>query len=120
MALPFVLAAIAVGGEKTPLQRAPARTASVIDPVVHNDRALRSGAKLFARECAACHGSSGEGNGKALPLRTPEVRDAATGPLFWVLTNGSMGRGMPSFAHLPDTQRWQIVGYLKELGKTSN
>jgi len=32
-----------------------------------------------------------------------------------VLRNGSLRHGMPSFAHLPEQQRWQIVTYLKSL-----
>jgi len=111
-------AASAVG--KTPVQRAPARAGSDVDPLVNHERAQRAGAKLFARECAACHGSNAEGNGEALPLAAPEVREAAPGALFWVLTNGSLARGMPSFAHLPAAQRWQIVEYLKALRFGSN
>jgi hypothetical protein len=30
-----------------------------------------------------------------------------------VLTNGSLRGGMPSFASLPEPERWQIVEYLK-------
>ena len=73
------------------------------------------GAKLYQRECAACHGAAALGVGKALPLASPEVRDAPPGALFWVLRNGSIWRGMPSFSHLPEQQRWQIVTYLKTL-----
>jgi len=53
--------------------------------------------------------------GKAPPLNQAEVREASPGALFWVLRNGSLKRGMPSFAHLPDAQRWQIITYLKTL-----
>lgn len=103
---------ISVGG-KTPVQQAPARASSAINPLVNQERAQRAGAKLYARECASCHGANAGGSGKALPLVAPEVRDAAPGALFWVLTNGSLVRGMPSFAHLPAAQRWQLVEYLK-------
>lgn len=115
VAAPFVLALTASAAGGTPLQKAPARAASAIDPLANSERARPAGAKLYARECAACHGSNAEGSGKALALATPEVRNAAPGALFWVLTNGSLGKGMPSFAHLPEAQRWQIVEYLKGL-----
>jgi mono/diheme cytochrome c family protein len=43
------------------------------------------------------------------------VRQAPPGAIFWVLRNGALWRGMPSFSHLPEQQRWQIVTYLKSL-----
>ncbi len=84
------------------------------NPFEGQDRARRAGAKLFARECASCHGPNGAGGlGKAPPLRQMEVYRAAPGKLFWILRNGSLRRGMPSFAHLPEPQRWQIITWLK-------
>jgi mono/diheme cytochrome c family protein len=103
------------GGAGTPLQRVPARVAARTNPMAGNDRARRAGAKLYERECAECHGARAKGSGRALPLVSPEVGNASSGGLFWVLTNGSLWHGMPSFAHLPEPERWQIVEYLKSL-----
>ena len=97
------------------VQRAPAGTAALINPVGGEERAQRAGAKLYARECASCHGVKGTGLGKAPPLNRADVYQAKPGALFWVLRNGSLHTGMPSFAHLPDPQRWQIVAYLQSL-----
>ena len=36
------------------------------------------------------------------------------GALFWALRNGSLNKGMPSFAHLPNPQRWQIITFLRQ------
>jgi len=33
----------------------------------------------------------------------------------WVLKNGSIYQGMPSFAHLPEPQRWEIITFLRSL-----
>ena len=112
-ALPLILALTSHASERTPVQPAPERAVHVANPLANEAGASRAGAKLYARECAACHGLAGEGMGKALPLMASEVHAAAPGALFWVLTNGSLRREMPSFAHLPEAQRWQIVGYLK-------
>ncbi len=99
------------------VQQAPARASAMRNPMEGQERARRAGAKLFARECAECHGEEGRGGvSKAPPLQQPEVYRAAPGALFWVLRNGSLERGMPSFAHVPEPQRWQIVTYLQSLG----
>ncbi len=79
------------------------------------ERASKAGEKLFRRECSACHGQSAKGTRIAPPLASPAVRQTPPGAIYWVLRNGSLRHGMPSFAHLPDQQRWQIVTYLKTL-----
>ena len=98
----------------TLVQQAPPKAQALCNPFEGQQRAKRAGAKLFARECSTCHGPDGKG-GKAPPLNRPDVREAAPGALFWVLRNGSLKRGMPSFAHLPEAQRWQIITYLKAM-----
>jgi mono/diheme cytochrome c family protein len=99
----------------SPIQQVPAAASRQPNPYEGQQRARRAGAKLYRRECAACHGADAQGIGKALPLASPAVREASPGSLFWVLRNGSIYRGMPSFSHLPDQRRWQIVTYLKSL-----
>ena len=97
------------------LEQAPAKTAQLSNPFEGREVARRAGAKLFRRECAACHGERAEGIGSAPPLIQRRIYNAPPGRLFWVLRNGSPGRRMPSFAHLPDAQRWQIVTYVRSL-----
>ena len=41
------------------------------------------------------------GRGRRPSLRTPEVRSATDGELFWLLRNGSLAHGMPSWSRLP-------------------
>ena len=109
----FTLIALAVGAEaQTPLRRVPSDLAGLTNPFLGDERAQRAGKKLYARECASCHGSDAAGTKKAPSLRNEEVRSAKPGELFWVLRNGSLRRGMPSFAHLPEAMRWQIITYL--------
>jgi mono/diheme cytochrome c family protein len=101
--------------KRGPVLQAPLAASQRPNPYEGQQDAQRAGAKLYQRECAACHGAAALGIGKALPLASPEVRGAPPGALFWVLRNGSIWRGMPSFSHLPEQQRWQIVTYLKSL-----
>lgn len=85
------------------------------NPYAGGAEGARAGAKLFARHCAPCHGKNAEGRGRAPALRSPLVHDAPAEVLFDTLTNGVMRRGMPSWAHLPEARRWQLVTYLKTL-----
>jgi mono/diheme cytochrome c family protein len=100
---------------ETPIQRAPSAATGKQNPFEGQQNARRAGAKLFARECASCHGSNAEGGGKVPPLRQPEVHRASPGAVYWVVRNGSLWHGMPSFAHVPEPQLWQIVSYVKSL-----
>jgi mono/diheme cytochrome c family protein len=97
------------------LQRVPAAAAKGRNPFVGSEPDRQAGGKLFQQECAACHGRDAKGIGKAPRLARPSVRQTEPGKLFWILRNGSLRRGMPSFAHLPEEERWQIVTYLKSL-----
>jgi mono/diheme cytochrome c family protein len=109
----MVLCGMAWAGRKSLLEQAPVKYAERKNPFEGDRGADGAGAKLYERECAACHGPNREGRGKAPPLNRPNVSHAAPGALFWVLRNGSLNRGMPSFAHLPEPQRWQIVSFLQ-------
>jgi mono/diheme cytochrome c family protein len=99
------------------LQRVSAFAEQRPNPYVGDENARRAGQKLFRRECSGCHGEAGKGNGRqhTPPLATQLVRRADPGTLFWILRNGSESHRMPSFSHLPEPQRWQIITYLKTL-----
>jgi mono/diheme cytochrome c family protein len=102
-----------VANSESLIQRAPETAAAKRNPFQGDGKAERAGAKLYARECASCHGRTREGKSKAPPLTVGQVHEVPSGALFWVLTHGSLGRGMPSFAHLPEARRWQIVAFLQ-------
>jgi mono/diheme cytochrome c family protein len=107
------LALAAAGTTGSLIERAAAQQSPRTNPLANSGEARLAGAKLYARECASCHGANREGGVKAPPLVQSEVLEAAPGTLFWILRNGSLRRGMPSFAHLPEPTRWQIVTYLQ-------
>ena len=84
-------------------------------PFDADPKAIAAGAKLFRQNCASCHGSEATGKDKRPNLRSDRIRSATPGELEWLLTNGSLKNGMPSWSRLPEPQRWQIVTYLKSL-----
>ena len=95
--------------------KAPSSAQARANPYGGNADAVRAGRKLVARHCASCHGEDGHGGRSAPPLDTAAVRRAAAGDLFWLLTNGDLRAGMPSWSSLPDARRWQIVAYLQSV-----
>jgi len=99
------------------LQRAAQIAKPATNPLQDDSSATLAGQKLFERECSACHGQSGRGNGRRHTplLATGSVKQANPGTLFWILKNGSASHRMPSFSHLPPEQRWQIIAYLQRL-----
>ena len=98
------------------LKKVPTRDHEKTNPYNGQPDAVAAGERLFADHCAACHGARAEGSKKRPPLRSPRVQDEATeGDLHWLLVNGNLGRGMPSWSRLPDPQLWQLVAYLKSL-----
>ena len=109
-----LLFAVAIG-DGSWLNHVPERERAKANPFDKDQRAVAAGAKLFRQNCASCHGDEGTGRDKKPNLHNDRVRSASAGELQWLLTNGSMRNGMPSWSRLPEQQRWQIVSYLKSL-----
>jgi mono/diheme cytochrome c family protein len=103
------------------LQKAAKVAKPQINPLQNDPGASIAGEKLFARECSGCHGEGGKGRGRPHTpvLATDLVRRANPGALFWILRNGSSSHRMPSFSHLPEEQRWQIITFLQNRGLRS-
>jgi cytochrome c oxidase subunit 2 len=94
---------------------------------------LKRGAQLFARDCAACHGEQGRGDGPAgrdlpgLQKMMPEEkhgpadftnlhRMAAVSDVFLQgkLLRGGMGTGMPEFGSLYSTDdQWAVIEFVR-------
>lgn len=88
---------------------------------------LREGKMLYERNCAACHGPTGLGDGPAAPgLNPPPPNIAAAAKLpmatdaylYWTIADGGapLGTAMPAFkSALKEDQIWQIITYLRDL-----
>ncbi|MGI8857682.1 MAG: copper resistance protein CopC [Thermomicrobiales bacterium] len=87
------------------------------NPVPATQDVLTQGAALYAQNCAVCHGVAGEGNSKPGTQLTAATGQRYTdGDLYWLLTNGVAGKGMPPYnTRLSPTERWQVVRYLRTL-----
>jgi mono/diheme cytochrome c family protein len=98
------------------MAKVPASDHQKTNPYARQPDALAAGHNIFEEHCARCHGENAEGRKKRPSLRSRRVQQQATeGDLHWLLVNGSMKKGMPSWAKLPDPQLWQLITYLKSL-----
>ena len=104
-------------GRAAPLafHQAPPSAASLENPYRGQRSAAQAGGRLYAAHCAACHGRSAEGTGNVPALAHGVVQNVPDGEVFWFITQGSRSGAMPSWASLPEEQRWQLVTYLKTL-----
>lgn len=112
LVLSFALAAQEKG-----FRDAPASSAALKNPYAGNAAAIGGGKKLYAQNCAQCHGNNLQGMGPAPPLQSGNMKSAKPGELFWFITNGNLNNGMPSWSNLPKQQRWQIVSFLESENK---
>ena len=97
---------------------APADAKAMKNPV----KGVGNAKKTVETNCVSCHGPGGKGDGPAaaaLPPPKPAnwtsdvVQKQSDGEIFWKISNG---RGaMPPWKHLPETERWEIVNYIRTL-----
>ncbi len=92
---------------------APASSATVTNPLADDTSAAADGRKVYMQSCARCHGGDLQGRGAAPSLDTPALETARPGEVFWFITHGSIGQGMPSWSQLSRQQRWQLVSFLE-------
>src|SRR6185369_16807952 len=87
-----------------------------------------AGKAVYQLKCVGCHGEKGDGKGPAAELLVPQPRDFTSGiykirttagkapsdqDLFRIITDGMPGTSMPSWAVLPEKERWNLVAYIK-------
>jgi high-affinity iron transporter len=85
--------------------------------------AAEAGAKVFATNCASCHGEMGHGDGPVATSLTPRPVNLVTlqaassdDYLFWRISTGRSGTAMVGWKGiLADEQIWQVVAFLRTL-----
>jgi thiosulfate dehydrogenase len=94
------------------------------NPAALNDENLVAGVKLYAANCAVCHGAAdgaASNIAKGLYQHAPQlgkhgVTDDEEGETYWKIDHGIRMTGMPSYrATLSATQMWQITLFLKHM-----
>ncbi len=80
-----------------------------------DQNSVQAGRRLYMSNCASCHGAQGKGTGNVPSLVGGRLTAVKPGEVFWFITKGEKENGMPSWAALPEQQRWQIVSYVKSL-----
>lgn len=100
---------------------APAAEKSKKNPLPSDAKTIEQGKKVAQINCASCHGAKGKGDGVASAALSPKPADwtaqkvqaESDGEIFWKI---STGRGaMPSWKHLPESERWALVRYIRSL-----
>jgi mono/diheme cytochrome c family protein len=85
---------------------------------------LERGRASFERNCSACHGERGAGDGIAAGPLEPKPRNFATGKfkqgskpaqIFETLKKGVPGSAMVPFTNLPEEERWALAYWVQEL-----
>ncbi len=94
------------------------------NPVALTNENLIVGIKLYAVNCAVCHGAAdGKASNIAVGLyqHAPQlamhgVTDDPDGKIYWKIKHGIRLTGMPAFSEtLSENQIWQIVLFLKNM-----
>lgn len=102
----------------------PESAKPVKNPVVPSPEGLKVAKRLYAQNCASCHGAHGVGNGplaKNLAQRPMNFTNAkamktvSDGELYWKITHGRLP--MPSWAEFSVMRRWQLVNYIRTFAR---
>ena len=97
------------------LKKVPQAERERRNPYPVQPEAVAAGGNLYRDKCASCHGADAEGKYGRPSLRSERVRGATDGEIAWIIKNGQMYKGMPSWGGLPEQERWQLVAYLRSL-----
>jgi mono/diheme cytochrome c family protein len=114
-----ILLAIPFFGTATPLSNTP-------NPVQATAASIGAGEDLYQANCARCHGVDAQGGGpdaNTTQVQPPSLKAHLSahsdGDLFYFLTNGLPG-GMPAWAsQLSETDRWNVINYLRSINAPS-
>jgi mono/diheme cytochrome c family protein len=96
----------------------------VTEPWVSSADMIAHGTKVYAQNCAMCHGDKGLGDGAAGAALNPKPRNLVEGKWtkgagaiahFKVITNGIDGSSMAAYKHLKTVDRWALTHFIDSI-----
>jgi high-affinity iron transporter len=96
-------------------------------PVAFGPDSVKRGKGIFLERCFGCHGRIGDGKGPNAIEMLPRPRNLTNhsffvslpdSRLFESITYGIVGTGMPPWDTLPESERWDLVNYVRHLSST--
>lgn len=85
---------------------------------------LQRGAAVYQAQCASCHGATGDADGPLAAKLDPKpvaftdhdrARSRSVLALYQIVSQGVSGTSMPSFATLPEADRWAVAFFASTL-----
>ncbi|MCC6776558.1 MAG: CopD family protein [Hyphomicrobiales bacterium] len=77
-------------------------------PITYNAGSIAEGMSIYRAHCASCH---------EVPTVVRGTRPATqrtAGELFWLITHGQPGRGMPALgSRLREAERWHVINFIR-------
>jgi mono/diheme cytochrome c family protein len=107
---------------KAPEYKVPPEAAQKANPVKPTPESLAKAKKLYAMDCAMCHGANGDGKGdmdmkNVTNFTNPDVQKAHTdGEWFYIIRKGK-GEMPPEGDRAKDDDVWNLVNYIRAFGK---
>lgn len=118
-----VLAGLGIGSRSVAevANQAPASAAAQRNPIAASPASTARGRDLYLANCAACHGTTGAGDGLTAAGLIPGPGDLASsvpvltdGELAYLIASGTVATRMPAFSiTLSENDRWDLVNYLR-------
>ncbi|MFI5118535.1 MAG: c-type cytochrome [Terriglobales bacterium] len=107
-----------------PESKVPPEAAARVNPVKPSPESLAKGKKLYAIDCAMCHGEKGDGKGdmasdikNVTDFTNPDaLKNRTDGELFYVMRNGK-GEMPPEGDRAKNDDIWNMVNYIRSLAK---
>jgi mono/diheme cytochrome c family protein len=102
--------------------RYPAAAADLASPLPPTPQNLTLGRSVYAQYCEVCHGVHLDGRGpgganlspRPADLTAPHLANLAPGQLYWIVTNGLPGSGMPPWGEVLSAEdRWAAVLFVR-------